>query len=65
MSHRRDMEQMVKKVKKQGWTVERRPCGHLWLVAPSGERVNAPSTPSDHRSLLNVRAILRRKGAVL
>ena len=62
---KRDLTQMLKKIKKQGWTVEIRANGHLWLHGPAGQRIPSASTPSDYRGLLNLRAKLRRNGADL
>lgn len=44
-----------------GWSVERS-TAHVTFIAPDGEKVGSPSTPSDWRSMRNVRADLRRRG---
>lgn len=65
MALKRDLKQMLDRLEQQGWTIERRHNNHLWLVGPSGQRVTSASTPSCYRGLLNLRAKLRREGAVL
>lgn len=50
----------------QGWTVTRRPAGHLRFQSPDGKHLYfMGSTPSDYRSVRNARAALRRMGADL
>lgn len=63
----KDYAQLVKKAKKQGWTVVygkgQGAKGHPRLVPPDGGQfIVIPLTPSDHRSFLNTRAELRRAG---
>lgn len=58
----KDHAQLVKKAKKQGWTVQYKG-KHPRLVSPDGSYfVVMPLTASDHRSFLNTRAELRRAG---
>lgn len=46
----------------QGWRVEATKGGHVRFVPPQGRVVIVSKTPSDHRSILNSRALLRRQG---
>lgn len=61
----KDMKQLCRSLRKQGWTVERTSKGHYRAITPAGRKIVMPSTPSDGRSVLNTRALLRRAGAVL
>lgn len=45
-----------------GWVVRRTEGGHIAMTSPAGETVVCSSTPSDRRSVLNLRALLKRKG---
>lgn len=65
MALQRELDQMIKRLRKQGWECEKRRNGHLWLVGPAGQKVPCASTPSCSRGLLNLRAKLRREGAML
>lgn len=59
-----EISQLIRKVRRlPGWTVELRKAGHYLATSPSGEQCFMPRSPSDWRSLLNVRAQLRRLGA--
>jgi predicted RNA binding protein YcfA (HicA-like mRNA interferase family) len=64
MSH--EVKPMLKKLKKQGWYVEKGRSGH-WKCFPPGSKhaCTVAATPSDYRSWLNDRAALRRRGARL
>lgn len=53
---------VLRALREQGWTVEKRKGGHFRLTTPDGERVFIGSTPSDSRSHRNNLALLRRKG---
>ncbi len=57
-----DVKDLVKHAEQHGWTCERTRNGHVRFTSPKGATVFGPSTPSDRRSLLNVRAQLRREG---
>lgn len=61
---KKDLKKIFKALEDQGWRIDRRG-KHVKCKPPSGPIVTVPSTPSDHRSLLNSRAQLRRAGAVL
>ena len=45
-----------------GWSIERTRGGHLKWTPPTGKFVIMPGTPSDRRSYLNARSMLRRHG---
>ncbi len=60
----RDWRPLVREIEAAGYTVE---AGgrHLTVRNAEGKAVHfLPSTPSDHRGLLNNRAELRRKGII-
>lgn len=57
----KDMADLVRRAQKQGWTWERRG-SHQALRSPSGEAIFMASTPSDRRTLRNIKATLRRHG---
>lgn len=62
-ARKKEIKRLVALAEEQGWTVEVRRTNHLCFKAPDGESmVFAPATPSDHRSMKNVRAQLRREG---
>lgn len=44
----------------QGWTVSRTSGGHIRFTKPGCPPIYTSSTPSDPRSALNARALLRR-----
>jgi hypothetical protein len=57
----KETRELVRKLKALGCEV--RPHKGHWKVYRDGEYVaTVPSTPSDHRTMLNVRAQLRRIG---
>ena len=59
----RDIEEQLAS---QGWRIELRKGGHIGYFPPDGSPpVFGPATPSEYRSLDNVRAKLRRAGAIL
>ena len=57
-----EMNRLMRKLERSGWRVEWKN-GHPVLISPGGERIVAAATPSDHRSMNNLRAALRRAGA--
>jgi len=59
---KKDMQRLVKAAENAGWMVSRTKKNHLKFKAPTGATVIAASTPSDHRSVMNTRAELRRHG---
>lgn len=69
----RDYKPLVKAAEAQGWTLEPSTSGkgHPRLQPPEGavardgspaRSLTIPGTPSDHRSLMNTRADMRRQG---
>jgi predicted RNA binding protein YcfA (HicA-like mRNA interferase family) len=60
MSH--DLKDLIRDAVAAGFQVARTRSNHVKFVAPNGTVIFGPSTPSDHRSLKNVRAKLRRVG---
>jgi predicted RNA binding protein YcfA (HicA-like mRNA interferase family) len=63
-SFRKDMKRLRKAAEQQGWRVEDTRGGHVRFLPPdrSQPAVVAGGTPSDHRSWLNLLAMLRRAG---
>jgi predicted RNA binding protein YcfA (HicA-like mRNA interferase family) len=61
----KELKEVIKEAKRQGWRVTTTKRGHLQFYAPDGENiVTAAGTPSDHRALANLIARLRRHGFV-
>lgn len=58
------LSQLVKLAQSQGWLVERTQSGHIRFIPPSADRpmIVSSSTPSDHRSIKNLKARLKRSG---
>lgn len=61
----KEMVQLARRLERQGWAVSRTKRDHYRFVSPDGTIVYAPGTPSDHRSIHNVIAKLKRTGADL
>ncbi|MFI8085899.1 hypothetical protein ACIF6L_34555 [Kitasatospora sp. NPDC086009] len=58
----KDLRALVKKLTVQGFEVEATKNGHL-TVRQDGRRVaTLPGSPSDHRSMANCLAVLKRAG---
>jgi predicted RNA binding protein YcfA (HicA-like mRNA interferase family) len=57
---RKDLRQVVRQYAKHGFRVSRTKGGHLRFEGPNGELVFGASTPSDYRSLKNLKAQLDR-----
>jgi hypothetical protein len=65
-SARQEIDRILEALDRQGWRI-RRGTKHI-MVYPADKRfppLALPSTPSDHRSLKNTVADLRRRGAIL
>lgn len=62
----KDVRELVRKLEQQGWRIDTTG-RHVKCYPPDRSRqmVVLPSTPSDHRSLRNAVAMLRRSGANL
>lgn len=62
----RDIDQIIRRAKHQGWRVDVGGSGHYRFFAPDGKGlVTVARSPSDHRAILNIEADLRRAGLVL
>lgn len=62
MSLRGDLKQLVRAKRKEGWEIEPTKGGHLrWTFIRTGEMFISPATPSDYRSILNVKADIKRR----
>lgn len=61
-AHKRDLKDIIQQARDQGWEVRTTNGGHLCFRAPNGALVFGPSTPSDVRSIANLRAMLKRNG---
>ncbi|WP_143062021.1 hypothetical protein [Faunimonas pinastri] len=63
MTHKSEMQDLIREYGGKGWLVSRA-SKHWKLVPPGGGKpVFASCTPSDHRSVLNTRSLLRRMNA--
>ena len=61
-----DLQQLIHAARKAGWSVQKRHGGHLCWRAPNrATLVFSAATPSDRRSLANVRASLKRAGLIM
>ena len=59
----KEIRKLVARLQDQGWRVDQLKSGHYRAYAPDGEgTVHIPGTPSDHRSLRNTVAQLKRHG---
>jgi hypothetical protein len=61
-AHRRDLKDVIQQARDQGWEVRLTNGGHYCFRAPNGTQVFGASTPSDVRSIANLRARLKRNG---
>ncbi len=62
----KDIKALITHLEQHGWTCrQRRRGGHWRVTGPNGELAFLSLSPSDHRSLKNVRATLRKLGAPL
>jgi len=58
-----DLQQLIRRAVRQGWSVQQRSGGHLcWRAPGRGAQVFSASSPSDWRAQANLKAILRRAG---
>lgn len=66
MSRVKDVKDLIREIEADGGLVTMTQSGHWKVVNPAtGRRIRIPATPSDHRSLLNVRSRLRKIGLLL
>lgn len=62
---KKDWKRFLKEVEAAGCEIETTNGGHVRIKTPTEGLVFAPSTPSDYRSLANIRSVLRRKGVAI
>lgn len=61
----KEIDNIIRAAKAQGFTEKKRKNNHVTLFAPDGSPATTlPSTPSDYRSLKNCLAALKRHGYV-
>jgi hypothetical protein len=58
----KEIKALVRLAQERGWSVTDTRNGHLKFQSPDGDIVFGPSTPSDWRSVKNMKAHLRRAG---
>jgi predicted RNA binding protein YcfA (HicA-like mRNA interferase family) len=58
----KDLAQLIKKAKKQGWIVEATRGNHLRWISPNGDVITSAKTPSDRMSITCTRLDLKRRG---
>lgn len=56
----KDLEQLIKAVRREGWTIQLTNGGHYRWTAPSGNFFFSSQTPSDRRALQRVKQDIRR-----
>jgi hypothetical protein len=64
MSSRKEVEQLIKKAQAQGWTILPTRGGHYKWINPIGAFFFSPKTPSDHRSIDNLKSDMKSYGFV-
>jgi len=57
-----EMRKLIDEAEGQAWEVSKTKGSHVRFRSPSGVTVFGSSTPSDHRSIKNIRSKLRRAG---
>lgn len=61
MAVKKDQQQLQREYEARGWTIERTGNNHLrWKPPGGGQPIFSSATPSEWRSLKNLRARLRR-----
>lgn len=58
---KKELKKLMRIARKQGCKVKTCGSGHLKWYLPKGI-VHTPKTPSEYRSILNVKALLRKHG---
>jgi predicted RNA binding protein YcfA (HicA-like mRNA interferase family) len=61
---RKEVLQLAKKATAQGWVVTRTKGGHYKWVNPLGQFFFSPSTPSDPRSVNNIKSDMKSLGFI-
>lgn len=62
----KDVQQYLRAIRRQGFTVRLSGSGHYLCTTPDGKRrVSVPSTPRGCRAVTGIRSALRRLGAEL
>ncbi len=63
-STKKELKQLIRIAREQGWKVEPTRKGHWWFRPPNPAdgQVLVAGTPSDHRALKNAKAKLRQAG---
>lgn len=62
MTSPKEIRRLLRLVEGQGCTTTKNKKNHWKVRLPDGSLVTFPGTPSDHRSMANAVALLRRKG---
>lgn len=62
---KRDLQDVLRKLREQGWTVTLTKGSHWRCAAPGGGLYFTGSTPSDYRGIKNMKSDLKRMGADL
>jgi predicted alpha/beta-fold hydrolase len=65
MEFKREHRDIMTAIESQGWSVIVTPKNHLRFESPTGRRVFHSGTSSDWRSILNLKAQLRRAGLTI
>lgn len=63
--YRKQLGALRKRLRRCGWDVSPTGRGHVKFTNPKGDSAIAPSTGSDWRAILNLKADLKRLGANL
>lgn len=63
MSARKDIRQLVRRLRSQGWTAVQAKSGHWRLTNPAGRSMTCSVTPKGNRALTAARLDARRLGA--
>jgi hypothetical protein len=64
MSARKEVQQLIKKARLQGWVIVLTNGGHYKWTNPGGEFFFSPSSPSDPRSINNMESDLKARGFI-
>ena len=62
----KDVQQLLRRVRRQGFAVRVGGTGHYRVTSPAGRTITVAATPrAGRRSIANMRAALKRNGARL